>query len=166
MEERGLRELSWLSRGEVGIDHENFPRKLKGKKRKRPRNRICKYVETGDFSEQISSLDITQIWLGWHSLLGTWARVLLFASASSGLGPRPSSQSSARRWPLRASATGLGSKCLVRVLGGGGCYLGLPLLIQPLQAPFSPGLGLGQLGCAPRFPGPSLIWLLWLCSCW
>lgn len=64
----------------------------------------------GEFSEQISSPDITQIWLGWHSLLGTWALVLLLASAPSGLGLRPSSQSPTLTWPLVASATVFGSK--------------------------------------------------------
>jgi hypothetical protein len=54
-----------FSRGEVGIDHENFSRKLRGKKKEeKPQNRICKYAEMGEFSEQIPSPDITQIWLG------------------------------------------------------------------------------------------------------
>lgn len=69
----------------------------------------------GEFSEQIPLPDITQIWrgwhgLGWHSLLDTWAPILLPASAPSGLGPRPSSQSPTLRWPLIASVTGLGSE--------------------------------------------------------
>lgn len=28
--ERGLSELLWFSRGEIGIDHKNFSRKLRG----------------------------------------------------------------------------------------------------------------------------------------
>ena len=96
-EDRIESECLQFSRGEVGIDHENFSRTRRGKK-KRPQNRICKYAEMGEFSEQIPSPDITQIWLGWHglgwhSLLGTWAPVLLLASAPYGLGPRPSSES-------------------------------------------------------------------------
>lgn len=54
-----------FNRGEVGIDDENFSRKLRGKKKEeRPQNRICKYAEMGELSEQILSPDITQIWLG------------------------------------------------------------------------------------------------------
>lgn len=65
-EDRIESECLQFSRGEVGIDHKNFSRKRRGKKRKRPQNRICKYAEMGEFSEQIPSPDITQIWLGWH----------------------------------------------------------------------------------------------------
>lgn len=110
----------------------------------------------GEFSEQIPSPDITQIWLGWHglgwhSLLGTWAPVLLLASAPSGLGPRPSSQSPTLSWPLVTSATGRGIERLVRTLGG---YLGLRVPTQPPRAPRGPGWGLGRLGSAPVSLGP------------
>lgn len=150
-----------FSRGEVGIAHENFSRKLRGeKKRKGPQNRICKYAKMGEFSEQIPSPDITQIWLGWHglgwhSLLGTWA--------PSGLGPRPSSQSPTLCLPLVTSATGHGIACLLRKSGRGLNLLQPPgprVLTQPLQAPSGPGWGLGRLGYAPGFPGPSPVWLL------
>lgn len=98
-----------FSRGEVGIDHENFSRKLRGKKRKRPQNRICKYAEMGEFSEQIPSPDITQIWLGWHglgwhSLLGTWAWFCSLPQPHMAWAP-DQALSPTLRWPLVDSAT-------------------------------------------------------------
>lgn len=50
-----------------------------------------------------------------------------------------------------------------KVRVGGLNHLQLPgfrVLTQPLQAPSEPGWGLGWLGSAPRFPGPSPVWLL------
>lgn len=62
-------------------------------------------------------------------MLGTWAWVLLLASAPSGLGPRPSSQFSTPRWLLVSSVTDLGSNCLVRMLGE---FIHTPLCLAPL----------------------------------
>lgn len=71
----------------------------KGEKKGRdPEIEYANNLEMVEFSEQFSS-DITHIWLGWHSLLGTWDPVLLLFSAPSGLGPRPSFQSLTLRWP-------------------------------------------------------------------
>lgn len=75
-------------------------------------------------------------------MLGTWAWVLLLASAPSGLGPRPSSQIPTLRWLLISSATGLGSACLVRMLGE---FIDMPLCLPPLTPMVRPSLALGHI---------------------
>lgn len=109
-----------FSRGELELITRTFLGSREGEKKGRPQNRIYKYAKMDEFSEQIPSPDITQIWLGWHglgwhSLLGTWARFCSLPQPHIALEPPDQALSPTLRWPLIASATAFGSECVLRM---------------------------------------------------